>query len=310
MHAQETWTGLSNGDEQWIRDVFEIIPRSVFYGGASTHEQPESAKKANAKKARANDHGDDEAKDVQKLKKKQSKSRKRSRAKLGVPAVDGSEPHRQMLQKKLADKLDELRAQRNAPPREEKKRGHNRGVENSEARTNDEGPKAKKVRIDTGNVAGSGIETNLVTGFINDQVKEPGEEGRRKGMSKLKLLERKLETATKERDMKKEASENKDAKGHAAVQQLEMDKALARVKGEKVKDDVTRLKKTIRKEKRKSVKSREEWAKRVKTQNREMKARQDKREKNLKERRLARTNKAAGVKRPKSNKSKGKGAKK
>lgn len=310
MCAQETWKGLSNGDEQWIRGVFEMIPKSVYYGGASAHGQQESAKKkTNTKKARANDPEDDEAKDVKKLKKKQSKSRKRSRAKLGMPAVDGSEPHRQMLQKKLSDKLDELRAQRNAPPRDERKRGHS-GVKNSEAQANDEGPKAKKLRTETGSLAGSGIETNLVTGFINEDDKAPAEDGRRKGMSKLKLLERKLEAATKERDMKKEASNNKDAKGHAEVQQLEMNKALARVKGEKVTDDVTRLKKTIRKEKRKSVKSREDWAKRVKSQDREMRARQDKREKNLKERRLARANKAAGVKRPKSKKSKGKGAKK
>ena len=119
------------------------------------------------------------------------------------------------------------------------------------------------------------------------------EKRRKPSVSKLMDLQRKLQRAAKERDSKNEANErNDDPEDHSAVYQNEMDKAMARIKGEKVKDDVQKLRKTIRKEKRKTQKSREEWAKRVESVDRDMKARQEKREKNLKERRDA---KKAGV---------------
>lgn len=113
--------------------------------------------------------------------------------------------------------------------------------------------------------------------------------------SKLKELQRQLAAASKEQELKGMAEDKRKANGDSdlgcvrdAVKQREIDKALQRAKGERPKDNVAKIRKSIRKEKRKKEKSKEEWAKRVEVAEKEKEERQERREKNLKERREAR----------------------
>lgn len=165
--------------------------------------------------------------------------------------------------------------------------------------------------------ANSAVEINriLVPGEDEKGGVQRGRVKKRRKLSesKLKELQRQLAAASKEQELKNRAGDiqKDDATGglgsvKETVKQREIEKALQRVKGERPKDNVSKLRKSIRVEKRKKEKSKEEWAKRVEALEKEKEERQERRERNLKERREA--IKASGKRSKKGGrKSKGKG---
>lgn len=158
------------------------------------------------------------------------------------------------------------------------------------------------------------VEFNRVSG-LDEGDKGEDKSGRRKkrrklNEGKLKELQRQLAAASMERDLKEKAGDLHDdnSTGDGAtikdtVKQREIEKALQRAKGERPKDNVAKIRKSIRKEKRKKEKSKEEWAKRVEALKNEKEERQERRNRNLKERKEA---KSQG-KRPKKGEGKARG---
>lgn len=151
------------------------------------------------------------------------------------------------------------------------------------------------VKITDGN---STVEINriVVPGEDEKGGVQRGRAKKRRKLSegKLKELQRQLAAASKEQELKNRAGDiqKADATGDLGsvkdtVKQREIEKALQRVKGERPKDNVSKIRKSIRVEKRKKEKSKEEWAKRVEALEKEKEERQERRERNLKERRDA-----------------------
>lgn len=206
-----------------------------------------------------------------------------------------------------------------------------RVVDKSDIKVSEESGKHNDEITNSGdNNIGIAVETARMTGFAEDVDEQENDKGKKKkrklGASKLKELQNNLNDAMKERELKaqsvtlgQKAEEKAKRKrkingtegnggdetvATAVVEEREMEKALMRVRGEKVKDNVAKLKKSIRKEKRSGEKSREEWAKRVEAVEEDVKARQEKKQENLKKRREEKKSGGKG-----KGKGKGKGAK-
>jgi Surfeit locus protein 6 len=134
------------------------------------------------------------------------------------------------------------------------------------------------------------LQLPRLVGFADDDDTVDGKPKRNdtkrgKKRSKLDKLSLQLEKAEADRaKADKVASETMQDAAEEFIED-EMEKALMRAKGVSVKDKASKIRKTIRKEKRKKEKSREEWAKRTDLVKGEKEARQQKREERLKERR-------------------------
>lgn len=152
---------------------------------------------------------------------------------------------------------------------------------------------ASKIAVETTRLAGLGEDDG------GNAKKGRPKKRRKLGDTKLKELQSQLAVASKERELREEADKglgSTDENIQHVVQKREIEKALQRAKGERPKDDVSKLRKSIRKEKRKKEKSKEEWAKRVEAVEKEKATRQERREKNLKERSEAKKARTSGAK--------------
>lgn len=308
-------------DEQWIRGIFESIPRGIYHGGGDL-KQSNGKKQKNVVDAEAT-----KRRPVEPKKRKQKSKKSSVKSQLSGRTDD---PARAELERKLKEKIEVMRAERKAgdddkevvPLNRKRKREKSKDVKNTPRERKKNEPSQAQADInkkddkEVHGLSSSQLETTRVAGFEDDGEKR---KRRKMGETKLEELQRKLDEATKERELKEKINsdmrtgststlnsnkkknqnigDEKDGGENAAivrvVQEREIEKALMRAKGERVKDDVSKIRKSIRREKRKSVKSREEWAARVKAVNKDIKAKQEKRTKNLKERRDA---KKAGTK--------------
>eukprot|EP01096_Ripella_sp_DP13-Kostka_P011312 TRINITY_DN453_c0_g2_i1.p1 TRINITY_DN453_c0_g2~~TRINITY_DN453_c0_g2_i1.p1 ORF type:complete len:398 (+),score=231.56 TRINITY_DN453_c0_g2_i1:148-1194(+) len=73
----------------------------------------------------------------------------------------------------------------------------------------------------------------------------------------------------------------KSSSGKDELAQIKLQKALARARGEKIKDDPTKLKKSLKKKEKKKEKSRKEWNERIATETKKMEDRQKLRKANI-----------------------------
>lgn len=336
---------LNVADEKWLLRTLELIPR-VVYGGDGVRGVSKAAKtddgyegegeqrvkrKNNPRRRKA-----DEGKMRRVAKGNDSDS---------DDDCDGDERKelKEKLQQKIADlrtarkaddeevigkregrkrKRDEKVAEKAKDGKKSKRDQQKRTDKDKAAASRDAAEPAKSVALDAvggkvdassiGELAvkNSGVETNRMKGFADDSQK-PGSTKRRKLKGdKMKELQRQLELAMVHRNDQEIVNAGRsNAEDNATVdaaKDREIEKALQRAKGVDVRDNVQKLKKTIRKEKRKSEKSKEDWAERVKSLDEERDAKQKRREKNLKERRDSKGKSSKG----KSNgKGKGKGKK-
>lgn len=274
-------------DEAWLAGVLSLIPDSV-YGRAKAKVVEESVKKP-------------------KKKKRKNKANKPLKA-AQVPEKSAE------LQERLRSKISECRAERKADDsslvdrresrkrkRDEKKAKNaalnkkNRLTETAEKRKEEKKAaeaESKAAAEEHEEAPQTNIELSRIEGL--DETEQPKKSKKRPRTKNMRLneLQTQLDDALEKRDADDEA-----------VQENEIQKAMLRAKGAIVKDDVSKLRKTIRKEKRKSVKAKEDWAKRVEAVEDEKMAKQKKREENLKERR---ENNAVKGKAKQKNKGKGK----
>lgn len=276
------------------------------------------------------DGGDDSTSKVR-TRKKRNKQRR-----AGTPGASDSGPstgeaattprdrlNAKLLELRSARKADDPRAQaqRNA----KKRRKDEKGADQAEKRQKVKGNKQKgntakpaSAEDDTkgneanevyeGGVADADslatvgkpqLEVGRVEGFDDDHQDQGHEKRRRKGRNQnLKRLEHALDAATKDAEARQTAEMGGESDEREAVRQREMQKALERAKGESVKDDVAKIKKSIRKEKRKKEKSKEDWQKRVASVAKDKQARQEKREEHLRERKQSKD--TPRTKRPKA----------
>ncbi len=204
------------------------------------------------------------------------------------------------LQQRLRDKIASLREERKADDEEmiakresckrkrEEKQG--KGVLAKRRKENQKEPKKQvpseddavpQALEDAAPARKEVIEVSRLEGFVSVD-KDAGRKSKKRPRTKktrLNDLEKQLGDALGLREQSKVQADDE------AVKQREVEKALLRAKGVAVRDDVKKLRKTIRKEKRKSEKSKEEWSERVKSLEEEKMAKQKKRDENLKERR-------------------------
>lgn len=288
MPAKQAKAPVSDdaADHAWLMGVLSRIPDSVY--GRQT-----------GKAAAAEE---DALGTVQKKKKKNSKKNKGKGKKLTEMPEKMTE-----LQQRLKDKIAGLRDERKADDaeliakremrkrmREEKKDKVSAANHRKRQKKHEKGPAPADARAEEaaesdgysaeaaadGEPAEKVIEVSRLEGFDRTDTGDAKARKRpRTKMTRLNELEKQLGDAIEMRGNSGGGEEDERAK------QKEVGKALLRAKGVVVKDDVAKLRKTIRKEKRKSEKSKEEWGERVKTLEEEKATKQAKREENLKERR-------------------------
>lgn len=317
--------GFREEDERWMKDVLNVVPIAVYRvdAGKVKEETSEAAKKSKSRsgettmrtkktKKRNSTHteerhrgsaqSDDEDDNEQRVELKHKLREKILTMRQDRKADDETHIAARQERKRKREEVDSAKAKnRKKVRREQQKQGKmerpaderkNTAVELSPSDKN--GKPAHNSEIPNKKLA---LETTRLSGF--DAGGAPNKRKRRKlSDSKLKQLQRQLQGVMKQNesaDTSAEgiASNNDKAKstadpGSSRIEnpkQSEIGKALEKVKGVQVKDDVRKLKKSIRREKRKTEKSKEEWAKRVAALESEKKAKQEKRERNLKERR-------------------------
>jgi len=120
---------------------------------------------------------------------------------------------------------------------------------------------------------------------------------RKKKLSRAMMLQ-----AAQENKRKLEASKD-TAEGKKLIDEQAWSNMIKKAQGEKVKDDIGKLKKSVKKQEAKKKKSAKEWDSRVGLQKKSMQDAQIKRKTNLQERKQAKKDKKMGVKK----KSQGKG---
>lgn len=308
-------------DEKWLRSIFQMVPRGVYHTNVN---QPGSAKK---KRRVRSETGKKKAN-----KKKKEKMRLNSATESNASKRKGDLSQKD-LKKKLREKIEAMRAQRKADDVEsaalranrkrkredikklkqndrqktaKRARPEKKDANDDKAQDSTEKPSTAESATNRGENDNTGqketaivaLETTRLSGFEGDD--KMNKKRRKLGETKLKVLQKKLEEASEEQQLKEKVIHNdkKTTKDNAVdpaeketalvVQKREFEKALKRTKGERVKDSVQKLRKSIRKEKRKTIKSREDWGSRVKSVENDINARQEKRQKNLRERREAR----------------------
>jgi hypothetical protein len=305
----------------YIRDVFRLIPRSVF----SATEAQAFKEKAMSGKEKAMS-----GKEKAMSGKKNSKKKQRQLAGVPRPAQPGRDtrqlPIDSELSAKLQQKLSGLRAARRADDetaiekrvwkkrKREEKAGSKASSEKKRAKAgkptgadgenvtgqdihpnyirgvsdqNNSSAVADTASCDASGIAGS-LQLPLVSGFAGDdlgdqRLRKATKRGKKR--SKLDVLNLQLEKAEEDRAKSEKLQTESRLDTVDEVLNGEMEKAMMRVQGVNVKDKASKLRKTIRKEKRKKEKSREEWAKRTETAKADKEARQQTREERLKERR-------------------------
>lgn len=287
-------------DENALQQIFSTIPKGVYFGG---NKPGQAASDAGTKR---------KTKAPQKKRQKQGKKTNAAKVAGGTDVNDDAEnDSRTALQRKLNDRIEGLRAVRKADDeaskttrakrkqaRDSRTRSKSRDAhlskasqqkrrkesESEEGTKGEEGADGNALQSDMPEKgAGITLETTRVSGFADENEKKPRKKRRKLGSSKMQELQNLLEEAKRDRVDFAQGDEISDP----VVKEREMEKALKKAKGERMKDDVQKIAKTIRKEKRKSVKSREGWAKRVKSAELEVVARQEARETNLKNRKEA-----------------------
>lgn len=311
---------LRPDDEVWMRGILDLIPKSVFGDiptSSTLHESSKKEPKTRAKQAETEQNG-------RAKKTRTTRSDKRTN--------DNQDSKRDALQRKLQEKILEKRVARKADDesriearlskkrkRDEKSKATARERKKFRSKKDMSNGKATSAETDLQDVVHSdkrkreleepeedanitAIETTRLDGFNSEQRVRKAKRRKLRG-GKLLELQRKLEEANKEKSMNETHSKTSgkredDGNGEEHdSKQREMEKALQRVQGTNIKDDVKKLKKSIRREKRKVEKSREDWEKRSKTQEMELKAKQEKKVRNLEERKSARksTGKSQGT---------------
>lgn len=323
-------------DERWLQQVFSSIPKSIYYdqssskgkqeqktkkGKSAKGAKKEAPKKTNKRRKRketlslANEEGEDRKKLREKLKQKIMEKRTERKA---------DDDDRMQLRSKRKLKRVEVNAEKSKKLKRDQK---TRVKSDSVAATSIEAIETKKADSG-GNSLPDGkrkdsrdseatLETTRIEGL--DSEDKPKRTKRRKLRgNKLVELQMQLEKARTEQEKKDNAvkdtvkarfpsslaavkASEESAEMADGIKTREIEKAMQRARGVAVKDDVGRLKKTIRKEKRKHEKSKEDWAKRVNAVEEEKKSRQERREKNLKERK---ENQAKGKKKGQAKKKK------
>lgn len=236
--------------------VAEAAAASTATGGGSSGSGASANKKKNKKNKGAGGDGDGEK-----------------------PQHDIGGASRQELREKLERRIVELR--------EERKRAQSEGDKAKAAVKRDaagdsaaaSGQKKRKADIDAGGLGN--IEAGKLL-FDAKAGKLPFEATiGRKGakVSKLRAALREEEAVNQ-----KMAKAESEGRGEEMRKELAMKKALMRAKGEKVHDDIGKLRKTQKQLDKKKMKGKEAWTARAETERQAGEDRQDKRKQNLKQR--------------------------
>ncbi|CAN8070874.1 unnamed protein product [Agarophyton chilense] len=310
-------------DERWMRQVLDLIPRSIYGVVKTVNEKVKKSSKENAPVK----------KKTSKPKKKNRRRKKEERLK---PDITNEREERKQLKQKLQQKILEKRSERKADDegctemRNERKRKREESkADKAKKRKKEQKNKTKEIKltksgedknrplpssekdlaeganVEKQNSSDPSLETTRLSGFASDEDKLRRSKRRKITHKKLVDLQKQLEAATKDKeekvllnkrdkDQSKSGSTGKlnsltDKDVSDKVKEKEIEKALQRVRGDSVKDDVGKIRKSIRKEKRKHEKSKEDWTKRVKAVEDEKRLRQERRENNLKKRKENRT---------------------
>lgn len=310
--------GITDEDHQWIRSVLSLIPKAVYGGDKPTAlfagiDGKDSVKKQKAsKKSKPSRNKQKSAKPVvrdqdepagraairEKLQEKINEKRSDRKA------DDETQMEIRAHRKRKREEKKEEKAKEVKKIRREKKFENIKKEKGANAFPGHKQPKQSESQdeSETGGHTEANdsvaLETTRLAGFSAEQKRNQVKRRKLTG-GKLRELQLQLEQATRESNLKDgtNTSSAKSIPGSQkmivrpakesstdAVVDLEMDKALRRVTGVAVKDDVKKLKKSIRKERRKTEKSKEEWAKRVEALENEKIAKQERRTKHLKER--------------------------
>lgn len=298
---------LNAEDEVWIASVLNLIPKAVYGGNKHVLSSEQSEGKGNRNSTKNG------LKSKKKLTKKKPKVDR-----------DDDDGEKSELRKRLQERISELRGKRKADNEaaiavrnnKKRKREETKMERQAEGKKQRRAEKSKQIKeaknadkaaeqeeandSDEANepeADAATLETTRLEGFSEGTKKV---KRRKLRGGKLKELQQQLEKATKERELKEQADgnpapgsktsaeKNTDDGAEKGIETVmkdrDIEKALAKAQGIEVRDDVKKLKKSIRKVQRKSEKSKEEWAKRVKAVEEERAAKQARREKNLKER--------------------------
>lgn len=276
-------------DVAWLEGVFSQIPRTVYYGRYAQMVNDEAAGSGRKKKStqkRKNVVRVDLSGELTPLQKRLRDviSARRKERKADDPEMQA----RRLARKRKREEAKAKGAKKKAMERKQNRSASHADNKSKKASSGQDG--VQRDDEDPGQVAQRDVELSRVEGFANESTENDGTRHPKKRMTKktrLVELEKQLEGVIQEREQAKAVTSggNEEEKSAGdAMKQREVDKALQRAKGVAVRDDVSKLRKTIRKEKRKSEKSREEWGKRVQALEEEKLARAKKREENLKAR--------------------------
>uniref|UniRef100_A0A7S1XG61 Ribosomal RNA-processing protein 14/surfeit locus protein 6 C-terminal domain-containing protein n=1 Tax=Compsopogon caeruleus TaxID=31354 RepID=A0A7S1XG61_9RHOD len=297
--------------DEWIQRIVSLIPSSVFY--LSPH-QPDPSIKLNSKDRgkNANQHVPSNS-TASRKNKRNSKVKARPANARRLAQGPTTNPADEALRSKLHDRVASFRAIRKADggqapserlaSNERKKASRKTPKKNTEKLGNRDGEADSCEVMDDkiGSVAkshgararvthvvdpaaevtevGKGMDFNPLTGLDGDTTRAAGPRPRRQP------LEKQLSKALKAKEGEARLAHTPEGKQILLERKVAM--AMRKTRGEKVRDDPTLLKKSIKREARKKRKSAEAWKLRVKQQVRDQKDRQRKREENIRSRKEA-----------------------
>ncbi|KAI8340688.1 surfeit locus protein 6-domain-containing protein [Chlamydoabsidia padenii] len=213
------------------------------------------------------------------------------------------------LKRKLHDRIIQQREKRNAPGTGTNKTRSREAILEERLKKKQDRKKAIKSQKEKGNkvapeeLVKDPTKSSTRTGNAADSVKMDGDivfgklsvgpATKKKGAVDIKSQLKKIETQQQKLDKLK--SEDKE-KARALLEKQEWQKAIAMATGEKIKDDTTLLKKTIKRQEKIKNKSAQEWTKRAEKVKYDEQSKIKKRTENLQKRIDSKKDKKSGKK--------------
>eukprot|EP01094_Clydonella_sp_ATCC50884_P026060 TRINITY_DN7032_c3_g1_i1.p1 TRINITY_DN7032_c3_g1~~TRINITY_DN7032_c3_g1_i1.p1 ORF type:complete len:337 (-),score=174.56 TRINITY_DN7032_c3_g1_i1:21-1031(-) len=272
-------------DVHYLDTMLELIPAEIYFasdmeqpGEINPHRYKKRPLSATMKHKEAAKRLDPELKSHAEIQKELIERKKRLEKKM----ADFQKKRKASAMKGDVDEEDEQpRKRRRRELAEERTAKAERRTNGKGAKARGKGGKEADSRVDDRPIVDEPEENDDETPVIQFSTFDfSGDKPKPAYLAKKKKLPDAvaLKKALKE---KEKLEKLKSADDSDKIKDIQFEKALRKTTGEKVKDDPTRIKKTIKRKKAKKEKSKKEWADRYATVDRDMKKRQAIREENI-----------------------------